>query len=143
MVFEKLLAELSEVIKKFCMERLDMFLNDRFEPTNSVLAFVPTSGNVLQNNKLAILLRRQLDLIDNYVVLNNSALIKDHSSFLFILILLQNIIFVSKLVPVVFSVGWNLTNDVLEDQIIQRFWEWLFEFLFGWLNLMVKFLTAF
>lgn len=82
-----------------------MFLNDRFEPTNSVLAFVPTSGNVLQNNKLAILLRRQLDLIDNYVVLNNSALIKDHSSFLFILILLQNIIFVSKLVPVVFSVG--------------------------------------
>ena len=102
--FEELVAELPEIVEEFCMEGLDVFLDNRLEASDGILALIPSPGDVFQDNLLTIILQGQFNLINVHIILNNGALIKNDSTFLLILFLLKDVGFVPELVPVIFSI---------------------------------------
>ena len=141
--FEELVAELPEIVEEFCMEGLDVFLDNRLEASDGILALIPSPGDVFQDNLLTIILQGQFNLINVHIILNNGALIKNDSTFLLILFLLKDVGFVPELVPVIFSIRWYFTDNILVDQLIKGLGEGLFEILFSGLYFEVEFLAAF
>ena len=98
------------------MGALYVLLDGGFDAAYSILPLIPPPGNIPNDHLLILVTKRKLGQIPRALILNNGTLIQNNSALIIPhLILLQNIHFVSKLLPKSLPIRGYLANSILNN----------------------------